>query len=88
MKEDLSCFVFETQQLGIQVSTRMVQQEAGRLLPDLWNKSIEVQKKVALRFVKSMGLTHQSATHTTQKNFQETKDESVDFIVPMKEKVA
>ena len=34
-----------------------------------------------------MGLTHWSATHTAQKNFQETKDESLDFIVLMKEKV-
>jgi hypothetical protein len=88
VKEDLLHFIFETRQLGIQVSTRMVQQEAGRLLPDFWNKSIEAQKKVVLQVVKSMGLTHRSAAHTTQKNFQETKDESVDFIVLMKEKVA
>ena len=88
VKEELSRFVFETRQLGIQVSTRMVRQEAGRLLPDFRNKTIEVQKKVVARFVKSMGLTHRSATHTAQKNFQETKDESVDFIALMKEKVA
>jgi hypothetical protein len=85
LKDDLSCFVFETQQGGFQVSTRMVQQEAGRLLPDFWSKSIEAQKKVVSCFVKSMGLMHQSATHTTQKNFKETKDESVDFIALMKE---
>jgi len=88
VKEDLLHFVFETRQLGIQVSTRMVRQEAGCLLPDFWNKSIEVQKMVVLRFVKSVGLTHRSATHTVQKVFQETKDESVDFIMLMKEKVA
>jgi len=39
VKEDLSHFVFETRQLGIQVSTRMVLQEAGHLLPDFRNKS-------------------------------------------------
>jgi len=39
-------------------------------------------------FVKSSGLSHHSATPTAQKNFQETKDESMDFIALMKEKVA
>jgi len=41
VKDDLSCFVFKTQQLGIQVSTRMVQQKASRLFPQFRNEMIE-----------------------------------------------
>lgn len=49
---------------------------------------MEVQKTAISHFVKSLGLFHCSAIHTAQKNFQETTDESTNFIVLMKEKVA
>lgn len=39
-------------------------------------------------FVKSLGLSHCSSIHTTQKKFQETTDESTNFIALMKAKVA
>jgi len=46
IKDDLSHFIFEKRQRGIQVSTRMVRQEACRLLPPFRNKSMEAKKKV------------------------------------------
>ena len=47
---------------------------------------MEAKKKVISRFMKLMGLFHRSATHTTPKNFQETKDKSTNFIALMKAK--
>ena len=35
VQDDLSRFVFETHQRGIQLSTRMLRQEASRVLPSL-----------------------------------------------------
>ena len=87
IQEDLSRFIFETRQRGIQVSTRMVRQEACRLLPSFRNKTMEAKKKVVSRFTKTLGLTNRAATHTAQKNFMETAEESKHFIAMMKEKV-
>ena len=75
VKDDLSHFVFETQQLGIQVqvSTRMARQEASQLVPELRNMLMEAKKKVASHFVKLIGLSHHSATRTAQKTFKKPK---------------
>jgi hypothetical protein len=88
IQEDLSRFVFKIRQHGIQVSTRMIRQEACRLLPSFRKKSMEARKRIVTRFTKMMGLSHQAATHTEQKNFQESEEESRHFIEMMKEKVA
>jgi hypothetical protein len=88
IQEDLSHFIFEIRQRGIQVSTRMIRQEACRLLPAFRSKSMEARKRIVTRFTKTMGLSHRAATHTAQKNFQETEEESRHFIEMMKEKVA
>jgi len=74
VQEDLSCFVFEDRQRGIQVSTRMLRQEAYRLLPSFRDKSLEARKKAVNRFTKKMGLAHRVATHTVQRNYQETEE--------------
>lgn len=87
IREDLSRFVFEIRQRGIQVSTRMIRQEASRLLPTFRGKSMEAKKRVVTRFTKTMGLTHRAATHTAQKNSDETQEESRHFIQMMKEKL-
>lgn len=88
IKEDLSRFVFETRQRGIQVSRRMIRQEACRLLPNFKDKSIVAKDSAVLRFTKSMGLSNRAATHTAQKHFQETEEESKHFIEFMKAKLA
>ena len=88
IKQDLSRFVFETRQRGIQVSTRMIRQEACRLLPNFRDKSIVMKNSVVLRFTKSIGLSNRAATHTAQKHFHETEQESKHFIEFMKAKLA
>jgi hypothetical protein len=65
----------------------MVCQEAYHLLPSFRNKTTEAKKKVITQFTKSLGLTNHAATHTAQKNFMETEEESKHFIAMMKEKV-
>jgi hypothetical protein len=41
---------------------------------------MEAKKRIATRFTKTMGLSHQAATHTAQKNFQETgEDPDIDL---------
>jgi hypothetical protein len=88
IREDLSRFVFEIRQRGLQVSTRMIRQEACRLLPSFRSKSMHARKRIVTRFTKKMGLTHRAATHTAQKNFNETEEESRHFLEMMKEKLA
>ena len=88
VQEDLSRFVFETRQCGIQVSTLMLRQQACRLLPSFRDKSLEAKKKAVNGFTKKMGLAHRVATHTAQRNYQETEEESRHFIQFMKDKVS
>ena len=68
IQEDLSRFVFEIRQCGIQVSTHMIWQEVCHLLPAFRSKSMEARKRIVTRFTKTMGLSHRAATHTAQKN--------------------
>ena len=88
VQDDLSRFVFETRQRGIQLSTRMLRQEACRVLPSFRERTLEAKKKAVNRFTKKMGLSHRMATHTAQKNFHETEEESCHFIQFMKDKVS
>ena len=90
IKDDLSRFIFEKRQWGIQVSTCMVRQEACRLLPSFKNKSMEAKKKVIMWFTKQLGLTHHAAMHTAQKHFIDTQEEeeSKHFIAMMKDKIS
>ena len=80
IKQDLSCYVFETRQHGIQLNTRMIRQEACCLLPNFRGKSIVAKNLAILRFTTSIWLSNCAATHTAQKHFQETKQESKHFI--------
>ena len=86
IKEDLSCYVFETRQCDIQLSMLMIHQEACCLLPNFRGKSIVAKNSAVLRFTKSIGLSNHAATHTTQKHFQETEQEPKHFIEFMKAK--
>jgi len=87
IQEDLSHFVFEIRQCGIQVSTNIIQQEACLLLLSFGSKSMEARKRIVIHFTKTMGILHQTAMHAEQKNFQETEEESRHFIEMMKDKV-
>jgi hypothetical protein len=87
IKEDLSRYVFEMRQFGIQVSTCMIHQEACRVLPNFRGKSIVDKNSAVLHFTKSIGLSNSAATHTAQKHFQETEAESKHFIAFMKAKL-
>ena len=87
IKDDLIRFVFETRERGIQVSTRMIHQEASRLMPAFRNKTILAKDAAVLRFTKRLGLSIRAATHTAQKHFLETEVESQDFIAFIKAKI-
>jgi hypothetical protein len=70
INDALSCFVFETWQHEIQVSTCMVQQRASRcFLLSFRSKLLEAKKKVVTLFTKIMRISHHAATHTALKNF-------------------
>jgi hypothetical protein len=88
VRNELTQFVAATRTRGIQVSSRMVRHEACRLLPNFMSKSINAREKAVLRFTKQMGLSHRAATHTAQKNYHKTMEESCHFIEMMKYKVA
>ncbi len=88
IKDDLMRFVFETRERGIQVSTRMIRQEASRILPNFREKTIVAKDAAVLRFVKRAGLSLRTATHTAQKHFLETEEESKHFIAFIKAKIA
>jgi len=88
IKEDLSHYVFETRQCGIQLNTHMIRQEACHLLPNFRGKSIIPKNLSVLRFIKSIGLSNRAATHTAQKHFKKTEQESKHFIEFMKAKLA
>ena len=49
---------------------------------------MDARKRIVTHFTKTMGLSHQAAMNTAQKNFQETEEESRHFIEMMKDKVA
>ena len=88
IRNDLTQFVAETRARSIQVSSRMVHHEACRLLPNLMTKSMNAQEKAVIRFTRAMGLSSRAATHTAQKNYHETMEESRHFIEMMRDKVA
>jgi hypothetical protein len=50
-------------------------------------KSMNAREKAVLCFTKTTGLSHRAATHTAQKNYQETLEESRYFTAMMKDKV-
>ena len=58
------------------------------MLPAFRDKPLNARKKAVLRFTKRVGLSYRVATHTAQKNFQETKEESRHFIEFIKDKVS
>jgi hypothetical protein len=87
IKQDLSHFIFKMRQCGIQVSTHMIRQEACLFLPNFRGKSIIAKNLVVVCFTKSIRLSNRVATYTTQKHFQETKQESKHFIKFMKAKL-
>jgi hypothetical protein len=51
-------------------------------------KSMNAWEKAVIRFTWAMGLSHRAATHTAQKNYHKTMEESRHFIEEMRDKVA
>jgi hypothetical protein len=88
IKDDLACFIMHARHSGIQVSTRMILQEACRLLLSFRDKSLEARNSAVGCVTKRMGLSHRATTHTTQKHFKETEEESKHFIDLMTAKLA
>jgi hypothetical protein len=88
IKDDLARFVVQARHRGIQVSTRMIHQEACRLIPIFREKSLVARNAAVGRFVKRMGLSHRAATHTAQKHYKETQEESTHFMEVMRMKTA
>jgi hypothetical protein len=88
VRDDLTQFIAAMRTRGIQVSSHMVCHEASRLLPNFMTKSINAREKAVLHFAKQMGLTHCAATHTAQKDYHETMEESRHFIEMMRDNVA
>jgi hypothetical protein len=62
----------------------MVMREASRIVPEFLAKTSTAKEQIIRRFNKQLGLTHRVATHTAQKHYKETENESKDFIAMMK----
>ena len=86
VQEQLSAFVFQLREQGIQCTNRMVVRKSSRLVPAFGEKSSTAQVQVVRRFTKHLGLTQRVATHTAQKHFRETEESSRDFIAMMQER--
>ena len=80
--------MFQLREQGIQLTNRMMLQEAAHLLPAFKEKSIRAKELAVHRFTHSVGLTQHQATHTAQKHLSEMEADAQDFIATMKEKVA
>jgi hypothetical protein len=88
IRDGLSRSIFELREQGIQVNTRTVRNEASRMSETFNQKSMKAKKASVARFVKKMGYTHRIGTHVAQKNYKDTEEDALQFIVMMREKVA
>ncbi len=88
VKSTLQKFIFTIREQGVQVTNKMVEREASRLLPSFKNKTPRAKELSVFRFTKSIGLTQRSATHTAQKHFNETAGDAKDFIDMMRLKIS
>ena len=64
VKQQLQQFTFQLYEQGVQVTNRMVLQEAARLLPDFNDKTRRAQELAVHCFTRSVGLVYRCATHT------------------------
>jgi hypothetical protein len=87
IKPQLKAFIYQLRDQGIQLTNRMVGQEAARLLLAFKDKTTRAKELVVHRFTKSVGLTQRSATHTAQKHYTETEAAAKDFIAMAKVKL-
>ena len=83
----LEAFKFKIREQGIQLTNRMVEQEAARILPVFRHKTVRAKAAAVHCFTRPMGLTQRTATHTGQKHHTQTEDISKDFIAMMKVKL-
>jgi len=84
IKEQLSEFIVNLRDQGVQCTNRMVMREASRIVPAFLAKTSAAKEQIIRHFTKHIGLTHHVATHTAQKHCKETENEMKDFIVMMK----
>jgi hypothetical protein len=87
-KDVIERAIFELREQGIQVNTRYVRIEAGKLSPGFRAKSPVAKEHVIRRFIRRVGLCHRIGTHVAQKNHKETAEDSADFIKNMRPIVA
>jgi hypothetical protein len=87
IKCQLKRFMAQLCKEGIQLTNRMVVQEASCLLPAFNDKSRNAKEVAVHCFKKSVGLTHRSAIHMAHKHFLETEADTKDIITMMKEKL-
>jgi hypothetical protein len=66
-------FIYQLRDQGIQLTNRMVGQEAACLLPAFKDKTSRAKEVVVHCVTKSVGLTQCSATHTAQKHYTKTE---------------
>ena len=69
MKPVLKAFIFKIREQGVQVTNKIVEREASRLLPSFKNKTPRSKELCVFCFTRSLGLTQRAATHTAQKHF-------------------
>ena len=79
--------MFKVREQGIQLTNRMVGQEAACLLPVFKHKTVRAKAVAVHHFTRSMGLAQHAATHTAQKHHTQTEDAAKDFITMMKVKL-
>jgi len=84
---ELEAFMFKIREQGIQLTNRMVEQDAARILPFFKHKTVRAKAVAVHRFTRSMGLMQHAGTHTAQKHHTQTEDAAKDFIAMMKVKL-
>ena len=88
VKPHLKAFIFKIYEQGVQVMNEMVECESSRLLQSFKNKLPCSKELCVVHFMRSLGLTQHTATHTAQKHFNEMTGDATDFIDMMHQKLA
>jgi hypothetical protein len=88
LRDSLLHSIFELREQGIQVNTCTVRNQASRMSQSFNDKNMKAKKASVARFVKKMGYTHRIGTHVAQRNHKDDEEDTLHFIMMMREKVA
>ena len=86
-KMQLLRWLFEQCKQGLQVTTRLVQKVAEKLVPELCEKTINERDQIVRRFLTSAGLVHRVGTHVAQRDPKEMESAAQEFMALMRHKV-